>query len=108
MVPPVLHALETAEVPYSYVDIRQEPEAAERVRSINGGNESVPTLVFPDGSSLTEPGLGTLRTKLQQQGYGSDGLGSVSAEVGYRLRNPVILFTLLAMLAMAIAILVFR
>ena len=31
---------------------------------INGGFASVPTLVFPDGSKLTEPSLSQLRAKL--------------------------------------------
>jgi hypothetical protein len=36
---------------------------------INNGNASVPTLVFPDGSTLTEPSTAVLRQKLQSLGY---------------------------------------
>ena len=43
--------------------------AAARVRAINNGNESVPTLVFPDGSTLTEPTVGELQSKLESLGY---------------------------------------
>jgi len=58
-----------AKVPYTYVDITRDPTAAARVRAINSGNESVPTLVFPDGSSLTEPTVGQLKNKLESLGY---------------------------------------
>jgi hypothetical protein len=44
-------------------------EARERVKTINHGYESVPTLIFPDGSTLTEPSAGELRRKLQGMGY---------------------------------------
>ena len=39
------------------------------MRAINGGNESVPTLVFPDGATLTEPNESTLRAQLTARGY---------------------------------------
>ena len=42
-------------VPYDYIDIDQDPAAQAEVMRINRGNRSVPTIVFPDGSSLTEP-----------------------------------------------------
>lgn len=38
------------------------------MRSIDG-NESVPTLLFPDGSTLTEPSVGELKAKLESLGY---------------------------------------
>jgi mycoredoxin len=40
---------------YSVVDIEQDPAAADYVMSVNGGNQTVPTLRFPDGSALTNP-----------------------------------------------------
>ncbi len=66
---PVRTFLKNAEIDYTYIDIRQDDEARERVRSINGGNESVPTIVFSDGSTLTEPSSAALRKKLLGQGY---------------------------------------
>ena len=39
------------------------------MQGINHGNASVPTLVFPDGSSLTEPKLDALSRKLDALGY---------------------------------------
>ncbi len=54
---------------YAYIDIRRDAQARDRVREINNGYESVPTLVFPDGSTLTEPPAGQLRRKLGAMGY---------------------------------------
>ncbi|MFN8439952.1 MAG: glutaredoxin domain-containing protein [Caldilineaceae bacterium] len=68
-VPPVKAMLSQAKVPYRYVDIHQDQQAAATVRSINNGNESVPTLVFPDGSTLTEPSGNQLKRKLEELGY---------------------------------------
>lgn len=61
--------LSQAKVPYRYIDIHQDRQAAATVRSINNGNESVPTLVFPDGSTLTEPSGNQLKRKLEAIGY---------------------------------------
>lgn len=61
--------LTQAKVPYTYVNIQQDAQAAALVRSINQGNESVPTLVFPDGSTLTEPSTTDLKRKLEAMGY---------------------------------------
>lgn len=46
------------------VDIEQNPAAAEFVMRVNGGNQTVPTVVFPDGSALTNPSVDQVRAKL--------------------------------------------
>ena len=69
MVPPMLGLLKQAKVDYDYINIAQDLSARERVREINNGYESVPTFVFPDGSTLTEPDAGEMKHKLQQFGY---------------------------------------
>ena len=51
-------------VHYIDIDIEKDPQAAQFVRAQNSGNQSVPTIVFPDGSSLTEPDRATLTEKL--------------------------------------------
>jgi mycoredoxin len=61
--------LTQAKVPFTYVNIHQDAQAAALVRSINQGNESVPTLLFPDGSTLTEPSVNELKQKLEALGY---------------------------------------
>ena len=52
------------EVDVQYINIDGNPQAREEVKMLNRGHASVPTLVFPDGSSLTEPSIGQLRRKL--------------------------------------------
>lgn len=68
MVPPVRAMLDRAGAPYEYVDISRDAEARRRVLEVNEGLESVPTLEFPDGSSLTEPALSELEEKLAALG----------------------------------------
>ena len=51
-------------ISYEVVDIEAHPEAAEIVMSVNGGNQTVPTLVFPDGSALTNPSVAQVKEKL--------------------------------------------
>ncbi len=57
--------LESARVDYLDVDIERDPHAAKFVMQLNGGNRSVPTILFPDGTSLVEPGNEDLTRKLQ-------------------------------------------
>ena len=68
MVPPVRSLLQRASAEFDYVDILFNQEARRRVIEINQGNASVPTLVFPDGSTLTEPAIDDLEAKLQSLG----------------------------------------
>ena len=51
-------------IEYDVVDIEQVPEAAELVMSVNGGNQTVPTLVYPDGTAQTNPSLAQVKAKL--------------------------------------------
>ena len=46
------------------VDIEQDPEAADFVMSVNGGNQTVPTLLFPDGTAATNPSIGEVKARL--------------------------------------------
>ncbi|GAB3954107.1 hypothetical protein GCM10027614_60640 [Micromonospora vulcania] len=47
------------------VDIEQDPKAAEFVMSVNGGNQTVPTLRFADGSALTNPSINEVKQHLE-------------------------------------------
>lgn len=49
--------LDKADIPYRNVDVDEDAEAGELVKSLNGGNRVVPTLVFADGSSMTNPSI---------------------------------------------------
>ncbi|GGF41560.1 NrdH-redoxin [Marmoricola endophyticus] len=49
---------------YDVVDIEQDPAAAEIVMQANGGNQTVPTLVWDDGTTQTNPSLKQVKEKL--------------------------------------------
>lgn len=48
------------------VDITEHPASAEFVAEVNGGNQTVPTLVFGDGSAMTNPSLAQVKQKLAE------------------------------------------
>ncbi|GAC1332712.1 MAG: mycoredoxin [Mycobacteriales bacterium] len=52
-------------VSYADVNIEYDPAAAELVMQANGGNQTVPTVIFPDGTVLTNPSLGQVTDKLR-------------------------------------------
>ncbi len=51
-------------IAYTVVDIEADPSAADLVMSINRGNQTVPTVVFSDGSALTNPSVAQIKAKL--------------------------------------------
>jgi mycoredoxin len=51
-------------IEYDVVDIELDPSAADLVMSVNGGNRTVPTLVYPDGTVQTNPSLAHVKAKL--------------------------------------------
>ncbi len=51
-------------IAYEVVDIERRPEAAEIVESANHGLQTVPTLVFPDGTALTNPSVAQVKDRL--------------------------------------------
>ncbi|WP_205761485.1 glutaredoxin domain-containing protein [Arthrobacter mobilis] len=56
--------LDTQGIGYREINIEDVPGTAELVEQINGGNQTVPTLLFPDGSSATNPSLSEVRERL--------------------------------------------
>jgi mycoredoxin len=46
------------------VDIERDLAAAQYVMSVNGGNQTVPTVVFPDGAVLVNPSASQVRDRL--------------------------------------------
>jgi mycoredoxin len=58
--------MDRAGIGYVEVDIESDPAATEHVMSVNGGNQTVPTLVFADGSALTNPSLGQVQDQLDK------------------------------------------
>ena len=58
--------LDRAGINYDVVDIERTPEAATIVESANNGNQTVPTLVYSDGSAQTNPSIMQVKQKLDQ------------------------------------------
>ncbi|CAB4654853.1 unannotated protein [freshwater metagenome] len=52
------------DITYQEIDIEQSPEAAALVESLNNGDQMVPTLVFSDGTSMTNPSAIQVKEKL--------------------------------------------
>ncbi len=53
-------------ITFEVVDIEQQPDAAEIVEKVNNGNQTVPTLVYADGSAMTNPSLAQVKGKLAE------------------------------------------
>ncbi|BCJ72440.1 mycoredoxin [Catellatospora bangladeshensis] len=51
-------------IDYTVIDIEQDPNAADFVMSVNGGNQTVPTVRFADGSALTNPSIIQVKERL--------------------------------------------
>ncbi|KAA1421022.1 mycoredoxin [Nocardioides humilatus] len=51
-------------IAYQVVDIEQHPHAAEIVESANGGTQTVPTLVYSDGTAMTNPSVAQVKAQL--------------------------------------------
>ncbi|MBF4160689.1 mycoredoxin [Nocardioides acrostichi] len=56
--------LEREGIAFEVVDIEQQPEAAQIVEKVNHGNQTVPTLVYSDGSAQTNPSIAQVKEKL--------------------------------------------
>ena len=46
------------------VDIERDPAAADQVMAVNGGFQTVPTLLFADGSTLTNPSVRAVKQRM--------------------------------------------
>lgn len=55
-------------VNYNYINVEEDPSAADKVVEINGGAQSIPVIVFEDGTHLTEPSDPALKAKLTELG----------------------------------------
>ncbi|WP_375425275.1 mycoredoxin [uncultured Friedmanniella sp.] len=58
--------LQRAGIAWTEVDIEAHPDAAEVVASVNRGNLTVPTLLFSDGSAMTNPSASQVGLKLAE------------------------------------------
>jgi mycoredoxin len=53
-------------IEYAEVDIEVDESAADVVMAANGGNRTVPTLVFANGTALTNPSIDQVKDALSQ------------------------------------------
>ena len=56
--------LDSEGIGYTVVDIEETPGTEDLVKSINSGNAVVPTVIYPDGSTATNPSLGDVKASL--------------------------------------------
>jgi glutaredoxin-like protein len=57
--------MDSLNVQYTVIDVEADPSASDKVIEINGGQRSIPVIVFPDGTHLTEPSDNDLKAKLE-------------------------------------------
>ncbi|MET0898548.1 MAG: mycoredoxin [Mycobacterium sp.] len=63
-------ALKAKGIGYTEIDIEDEPDAAKFVQSVNGGNQTVPTVKFADGSTMTNPSIRDVEGKMAELAVG--------------------------------------
>ncbi len=57
--------LDANNVAYNYIDVEADESASEKVIEINGGQRSIPVIIFEDGTHMTEPSDADLKAKLE-------------------------------------------
>ena len=57
--------LDANNVKYNYIDVEADAAASNKVIEINGGQRSIPVIIFSDGTHLTEPSDSALKEKLE-------------------------------------------
>lgn len=88
--PAVRSLLDRAKADYEYISISRNRAARERVMALNNGQASVPTLLFPDSSTLTEPTLAELTTRLEAMGF-TVARSTIGREALLTLQSPRLL-----------------
>jgi mycoredoxin len=56
--------LDAAGIGFQEVNIEEDAEAADLVMRVNGGNRTVPTVLLPDGTTLTNPPVDQVQARL--------------------------------------------
>lgn len=57
--------MEGNDVEFNYINVEEDLSAAQKVKEINNGMQSIPVIVFEDGTHLTEPSDMDLKAKLE-------------------------------------------
>jgi len=56
--------MQSMKVDFDEININEDEDAVDIVLALNNGHRSVPTILFPDGTVLTEPSTTVLAQKL--------------------------------------------
>lgn len=56
--------LEKSGIPFTQIDVKSDKKATAHMETINNGNRTVPTLVFSDGTSMTNPSIAKVKSHL--------------------------------------------
>jgi mycoredoxin len=56
--------MDQAGIAYKEIDIERDPDAAHFVEGVNGGNQTVPVVAFPNGQTATNPTLAQVQAAL--------------------------------------------
>lgn len=56
--------LDSEGIGYEVIDIEEQPDKAAFVEQVNGGNQTVPTVVYPNGDAATNPSLADVKAAL--------------------------------------------
>ncbi len=59
-------ALKAKGISWDEIDIEKDPAAATFVQSVNGGNQTLPTVRFADGSTMTNPSIRDVAGKIAE------------------------------------------
>ena len=51
-------------ITFTEIDLEHDADAAAIVERVNNGNQTVPTMLFDDGSALANPSIGQVKAKL--------------------------------------------
>jgi mycoredoxin len=60
----LMSQLQREGIEFRVIDIERDETAARFVMSVNGGNQTVPTVLFDDGSTLTNPSIVEVKARL--------------------------------------------
>lgn len=84
--------LARAGVEVTEVDIEKDEASAKFVMSVNGGNQTVPTLLFADGSTMVNPSAAQVQARLAELAAAPDpGVQSVLLRIS--AKRPGLLYT---------------
>lgn len=62
----LIKALDSTNTPYTNIDVEDDIDAAEWVKSVNDGNRVVPTVKYSDGTHATNPPASQVRRKFEE------------------------------------------